>query len=82
MQHRQSVFEEGMRVQLATGGPLMTVLYPVEHLVMCSWLDERGRVNRGTYAARELVGPGAPPNLTWLTVLIRLSSRWTVASNC
>jgi hypothetical protein len=59
----------------------MTVLGPVEHLVLCVWIDEVGRVRRQTISPNELVEHD-PGHLTWLRTLVRLSSRWTVASTC
>ena len=73
--------DEGTNVRLRTGGPVMTVLKPVEHLVMCVWIDEVGRVQRQTFAPDELVAHDSG-HLVWLRVLARLSSRFTVASPC
>ena len=80
MQYQGLTFSEGTMVRLNRGGPVMTILGPVEHLYMCLWIDELGRVRRQTFSANELV-PHDPGHLTWLKALVRLSSRWNVASS-
>lgn len=54
MQNGCAPFAEGDLVRLHAGGPLMTVRFPVEHLVLCAWFDNHGVVRRGTFEPRNL----------------------------
>lgn len=76
---RTSGFGEGMTVRLRNGGPVMTVLGPVEHLLLCMWIDELGHVKRQTFSPNDLVAHD-PGHLTWLQAVVRLSSRWNIVA--
>jgi uncharacterized protein YodC (DUF2158 family) len=72
-------FGEGDLVQLRTGGPVMTVRFPVEQFVLCAWMDASGRERRATFSRDQLrIARTAFP--IWLTATARLASRWPVVA--
>ena len=81
MQYPPRAFVEGINVRLKSGGPVMTVHAQVEHLLLCVWMDEIGRVRRQAFAPRELeAAPDA--QAAWIHALAQLSKRWRVAATC
>lgn len=42
-------FKPGDLVQYRRGGPVMRVIAAAEHLCYCSWLDEFGKLQHGTF---------------------------------
>ena len=65
--------------RLVEGGPVMTVEAYVDHLLLCVWLDETGRVRRQTFAPNQIVLHHVP-HLTWFRVLVRLAPKWRVVA--
>jgi uncharacterized protein YodC (DUF2158 family) len=75
--YRSSKVALGEAVRLVEGGPVMTVEGHVNHLLLCVWLDEVGRVRRETFSPQQLEAC-LPEHTTWLKALVRLSSKWKV----
>lgn len=68
-------------VRLKAGGPLMTVRFEIDELLLCVWIDAGGRTRRATYSPQQLdwIPTDSP---VWVDVLLRLSSRWPVVVAC
>ena len=79
MQVKSPRWSEGVAVRHVSGGPIMTVQGDVGHLLLCTWLDDVGRVHRRTFSPNE-VALYDPGHTVWLRVLARLASRGTVAA--
>ena len=78
---QQHAYREGDLVRLKSGGPVMTVKFEIDQLLLCAWIDSGGRTRRATYSPEQLdlVHTDSP---VWLKVLLRLSSRWPVVAAC
>lgn len=76
MQYR---FTEGDLVRLKSGGPVMVVRFPVEHVLLCAWTDHAGRARRGTFSPAQLQ-PVKPAHPVWITATARLAARWPVVA--
>jgi uncharacterized protein YodC (DUF2158 family) len=70
-------FSDGDAVRLRTGGPVMTIQGAVGDLLLCSWMDENGRVIRQTYSPRQLQHSDHS-HLLAVRALKRLARRWSV----
>lgn len=54
MGEQEQRIETGHRVRLRTGGPVMEVLATSETMAYCSWMQDGGRVQQGTFDKRSL----------------------------
>lgn len=54
MEEQEHSIETGHRVRLQAGGPVMQVLATSETMAYCSWTEDGGRLQQGTFDKRSL----------------------------